>query len=105
MNERKVRAAVVQAAPILFDKQSAIQKIASYVKEVQAKGAQLLLFPEVFIAGYPRGLSFGARVRYFGNANSRCAGYVASDFLAYRVQRQVLCHVQQPVRYKGFVSG
>lgn len=62
MNERNVRVAVVQAAPILFDKQSAIQKIASFAKEAQAQGAQLLLYPEVFIGGYPRGLSFGARV-------------------------------------------
>ncbi|WP_141505021.1 carbon-nitrogen hydrolase family protein [Paenibacillus luteus] len=62
MKQRNARVAVVQAAPILFDKQSAFQKIASCAKEAQAKGAHLLLFPEVFISGYPRGLSFGARV-------------------------------------------
>jgi nitrilase len=62
MNERIVKVAVVQAAPILFDKMSAFQKIASYAKQAKAQGAKLLLFPEVFIAGYPRGLSFGARV-------------------------------------------
>ncbi|OBZ13099.1 carbon-nitrogen hydrolase family protein [Bacillus sp. FJAT-26390] len=62
MNERIVKVAVVQAAPILFDKLSAFQQIASYARQAKAQGAKLLLFPEVFIAGYPRGLSFGARV-------------------------------------------
>ncbi|OMF27152.1 nitrilase [Paenibacillus sp. FSL H8-0548] len=62
MSERNVRVAVVQAAPILFDKQSAFQKVAASAKEAQAQGAKLLVFPEVFIGGYPRGLSFGARV-------------------------------------------
>ncbi|MGO4547831.1 carbon-nitrogen hydrolase family protein [Paenibacillus sp. 2TAB23] len=62
MGEQKVKVAVVQAAPILFDKESAFRKIAAYVQEAKGNGAKLLLFPEVFIGGYPRGFSFGARV-------------------------------------------
>lgn len=57
-----VRVAVVQAAPILFDKESAFQKVISYAKEASRQGVKLLVFPEVFISGYPRGLSLGARV-------------------------------------------
>ncbi|MFZ8992883.1 MAG: nitrilase-related carbon-nitrogen hydrolase, partial [Candidatus Puniceispirillaceae bacterium] len=30
--------------------------------EAAAQGAELILFPEVFIPGYPRGLSFGTVV-------------------------------------------
>ncbi|WP_138753168.1 carbon-nitrogen hydrolase family protein [Paenibacillus sinopodophylli] len=62
MGERKARVAVVQAAPILFDKESAFQKIANFAQEAKTNGTKLILFPEVFIGGYPRGLSFGARV-------------------------------------------
>jgi len=62
MEDRKVKVAVVQSAPVLFDKQSAMDKINSSSREAAAQGAELIVFPEVFLPGYPRGLSFGARV-------------------------------------------
>jgi nitrilase len=61
-NNRHVRVAVVQSAPLLFDKQSALDKIASLAREAAGQGARLIVFPEVFLPGYPRGLRFGARV-------------------------------------------
>lgn len=54
------RVAVVQAAPILFDLSSTLQKVAELID--QCKGAELILFPEAFVSVYPRGLSFGTVV-------------------------------------------
>ncbi|WP_282940807.1 carbon-nitrogen hydrolase family protein [Paenibacillus sp. RC67] len=62
MKKQTMKVAVVQAAPILFNKQSAMDKIASMTKEAANQGADLIVFPEVFLPGYPRGLSFGTRV-------------------------------------------
>ena len=62
MNYDHVKVAVVQSAPILFDKQSAMDLIASRMREAAEQGVQLIVFPEVFLPGYPRGLSFGTRV-------------------------------------------
>ncbi|RRJ67253.1 carbon-nitrogen hydrolase family protein [Paenibacillus oralis] len=62
MINRHVRVAVVQSAPTLFVKQSALDKITSLTREAAGKGARLIVFPEVFLPGYPRGLSFGVRV-------------------------------------------
>jgi nitrilase len=56
------RAAVVQAAPILFDRQATLEKTQRLIEEAAAQGAQLLLFPEAFIPCYPRGLGFGTVV-------------------------------------------
>lgn len=58
----KYKVAVIQAAPVLFDKSKTIEKIGSLVDEAAAQRAELMLFPEVFIPGYPRGLSFGTVV-------------------------------------------
>ena len=56
------KVAVVQAAPILFNKTKTIEKIGGLIEEAASQGAELILFPEVFIPGYPRGLSFGTVV-------------------------------------------
>jgi nitrilase len=58
----EVKAAVVQAAPVLFNRTASIEKAASLVLEAASQGAQLVLFPEAFIPAYPRGLTFGTSV-------------------------------------------
>lgn len=64
MTERtaSVRAAVIQAAPCLFDRQASADKACTLIAEAAARGARLIVFPEAFIPAYPRGLSFGVVV-------------------------------------------
>jgi len=62
----KVSVGLVQDNPIFFDKAKTLEKIATITKTNAAKGCELLVFPESFIPGYPRGFSFGAKV---GNRN------------------------------------
>ena len=57
---RFVKVAVVQAGGILFDAEAAIAKAERLLAE--ASGAELVVFPEAFIGGYPKGQDFGARV-------------------------------------------
>ncbi|MFN2198118.1 MAG: carbon-nitrogen hydrolase family protein, partial [Anaerolineales bacterium] len=54
-----VKVAVVQAAPVLFERAATVEKACHLIQEAAGQGAELLLFPEAFIPGYPRGLSFG----------------------------------------------
>lgn len=58
----KVRVAVVQAAPVLFDTQKSLQKLADLTADAARGGAELVVFPEAFIAGYPKGHDFGVSV-------------------------------------------
>jgi nitrilase len=55
----QISVAVVQAAPILFDRHATLEKARQLIREAASQGAQLILFPESFIPCYPRGLSFG----------------------------------------------
>jgi len=58
----KIRAAVVQAAPAAFDRARTMEKMTALVAQAAQRGAELAVFPEAFIGGYPKGLDFGAVV-------------------------------------------
>lgn len=57
-----VRVAVVQAAPVAFDRERTIERVRELSTEAAGCGARLVVFPEAFVSAYPRGLSFGAVV-------------------------------------------
>lgn len=50
---KKFTAAAVQAAPCFLDTPATIRKLAKLTREAAAAGASIVVFPEVFIAGYP----------------------------------------------------
>ena len=60
-NER-YKVAVVQASSVIFDLQRSLEKAQSLAAEAASQGAKLVVFPEAFLSGYPRGLDFGAAV-------------------------------------------
>ncbi len=56
------RVAVVQAAPRFFDPDASVDNVARLTAEAAEQGAELVLFPEAYIGGYPWGLAFGTAV-------------------------------------------
>jgi len=59
---QRFKVAVVQASPVVFDRERTLEKVRVLAGEAARKGAKLVLFPEAFVSGYPRGLDFGAVV-------------------------------------------
>ena len=57
-----VKVALVQEAPIFFDKEATLQKIEGLVNTYANEGCELIVFPESFVPGYPRGFNFGATI-------------------------------------------
>ena len=55
----KCRIALVQAEPLMFDKAGSLKKALAYIDEAAGNGAELIVFPELFIPGYPIGMNFG----------------------------------------------
>jgi nitrilase len=55
-------AAVVQAASLPTDSVAAAAKAAGLIAQASAKGAKIIVFPEAFLGGYPKGASFGTPV-------------------------------------------
>lgn len=70
----KLIAAVVQSAPVLFDTPATLAHTERLMEQAAAAGAQLVVFPEAFIGGYPKGRTFtssSARARPRAGASSR----------------------------------
>lgn len=66
--------ATVQAASIPFDLEASLDKARRLTLEAAATGAQLVLFPEAFVSGYPSGFSFGTVVGKRSPAGRRIWG-------------------------------
>jgi nitrilase len=54
----KLTAAVAQAATVLLDTPATVERALALMAEAGGRGVQLLVFPEAFIGGYPKGADF-----------------------------------------------
>ena len=61
---KKVKAAVIQVGSEICNLHANLEKVKDWTKRAALQGANLVLFPEAFISGYPHGCDFGARVGY-----------------------------------------
>ncbi|MBR0139114.1 MAG: carbon-nitrogen hydrolase family protein, partial [Firmicutes bacterium] len=59
LKEKTCRLALVQAEPVMFDKKASLEKALGLIEEAAAKKAELIVFPELFIPGYPFAMNFG----------------------------------------------
>jgi nitrilase len=85
-------AAVVQAGSLIYDTPATLIKLQDLTLDAARRGAKLVVFPEAFVGGYPKGLDFGARLgtrsdegreefrRYYDGAIEE--GGLESDILA-----------------------
>lgn len=74
---------MVQAAAAPFDSRAAVDRVCELTAGAGAQGAELALFPEAFVGGYPWGLRFGTAVGGRTDAGRRMFGrYHASAIAA-----------------------
>ena len=57
--ESSCRIALVQAEPVLFDKKASLAKALQWIEKAASQKPNLIVFPELFIPGYPIGMHFG----------------------------------------------
>ena len=62
LEKKTCRIGLVQAEPVLFNKKASLEKAMGYIDEAAKNGAELIVFPEFFIPGYPVGMNFGFSV-------------------------------------------
>lgn len=54
-----VTVSVIQGGSVLFDTPRTLEKLARLAAEARAANAQVAVFPEAFVGGYPKGKQFG----------------------------------------------
>jgi len=59
LKETRARVAVVQAGAVPFDTEACVDKAVRLIGEAAGAGAKVIVFPEAFIPGYPKGLNYG----------------------------------------------
>ena len=57
--QSSVRAAVIQAGAVPFDSEACVAKAIRLIAEASSLGAKVIVFPEAFIPGYPKGVNYG----------------------------------------------
>src|SRR6266850_554812 len=95
------KASVVQASSVLFDTPRTLDKLVALAADAARGGAKLVVFPEAFVGGYPKGMQFGTSLgirtsegrdwfgRYFASAigvpgpETERIGKVAKDSRAF----------------------
>ena len=58
MSESKLTAAVAQTASVLLDTPATVERALALMAQAAGRGVRLLVFPEAFIGGYPKGADF-----------------------------------------------
>jgi len=54
----KLTAAVIQTSTVLLNTPATVERALGLMKEAAAQGAQVVVFPEAFLGGYPKGADF-----------------------------------------------
>ncbi|MGH8821565.1 MAG: carbon-nitrogen hydrolase family protein [Rhodoferax sp.] len=58
MDNQRLTAAVAQTASVLLDTPATVERALVLMAEAARQGAQLLVFPEAYLGGYPKGADF-----------------------------------------------
>jgi nitrilase len=68
-----IKAAAVQAEPVVLDREATVEKACQLILETAANGAQLIIFPELFIPTYINAAVWGRGFASFDTANAKRA--------------------------------
>ena len=83
MSDPRLKAAAVQAAPVILDREATLAKLAALTEQAADRGARLILFPEAFVSVYPASPVFGP---VFGGFSDPGAGPVFRRLVATAIE-------------------
>lgn len=69
--QKELRASIIQHPPVYMNIEASIDKAAGLITEASAEGAQVVVFPETWLPGYPVWLDSSPEVALWGNEPTR----------------------------------
>ena len=95
--------AVIQATPVIFDKEKGLAKTLGLIDECAANGAELIVFPELFIPGYPYGMTYGFKIGSRSeNGRKDWKKYYDNSFLADGEEMKKIA--ERAIKHKVYIS-
>ena len=94
---RKVRAGVVQAAPVFMDLKGTLAKTIALIGQAAEDGVELLAFPELWLPGYPWFGWLDSPIEGFGHLATYHANSMAVDSAEMRVIRDAAANASMHV--------
>lgn len=95
--------AVIQATPVIFDKEKGLAKTLGLIDECAANGAELIVFPELFIPGYPYGMTYGFKIgSRSGNGRKDWKKYYDNSLLADGEEMKKIA--ERAIKHKVYIS-
>lgn len=95
--------AVIQATPVIFDKEKGLAKTLGLIDECAANGAELIVFPELFIPGYPYGMTYGFKIGSRSeNGRKDWKKYYDNSLLADGEEMKKIA--ERAIKHKVFIS-
>ena len=67
-----MRVAICQKPPVLLDLKSTIDRAIQTLIEARGEGAQLVVFPEAYLPGYPLDMAASSRWRHGARQQNSC---------------------------------
>uniref|UniRef100_A0A0N4Z9Z0 CN hydrolase domain-containing protein n=1 Tax=Parastrongyloides trichosuri TaxID=131310 RepID=A0A0N4Z9Z0_PARTI len=69
LKEKISKIALVQCGSVIFNIKETMEKVETYTEEASKNGCDMIIFPEAFIGGHPKGLSFDFNYSINDNRN------------------------------------
>lgn len=89
-----IKVAVIQASAYIFDKDKTMQKVIDLIEKASLNKPNLIVFPELFIPGYPYGMSFGFKVGCRENsARKDFKRYYDNSIMIPSAETDILCEM------------
>ena len=79
--------AAVQAGSTLFDTGATLKQALAYIGEAAEQSASLVVLPEAYLGGYPKGLDFGITVGSRSSKDGRTSNATSTRRLPFPAQR------------------
>lgn len=102
MNPSEIKIGLVQRPPVFLNKEKSVGLACEWIAEAKAKGADLLVFPETWLVGYPVWLDYAEQAALWDHPPAKDLFRILSE-QAIALEDQATAQIQEKVNETGLI--